>query len=86
MFEDNDYYEETYPLSFPTSLYLFSDGLYEIPRPNGKLLGLENLIQLIKEYQNNPKQSLDTLIYLVQAATTQDPFQDDLSVLKINFL
>ncbi|MGK7932406.1 MAG: PP2C family protein-serine/threonine phosphatase [Microcystaceae cyanobacterium] len=86
MFEDNDYYEETYPLSLPTSLYLFSDGLYEIPRSDGKLLGLENLIQLLKEYQEDPEQNLDTLIYLIQAATTPEPFQDDLSVLKIDFM
>ncbi|MGK7943064.1 MAG: PP2C family protein-serine/threonine phosphatase [Microcystaceae cyanobacterium] len=86
MFEENNYYEETYPLSFPTSLYLFSDGLYEIPCSDGNLLGLDNLVELLKEYQGKPTQSLDTLISLVQAATTQDPFQDDLSVLRINFL
>lgn len=86
MFADDDYYEETCPLSFPSSLYLFSDGLYEIPRPNGKLLGLENLIQLLKECEKQPNQHLDALIYLIQRATMQPPFADDLSVLRVNFL
>ncbi len=85
LFLDTDYREEVCPLNFPASLYLFSDGIYEIPQPNGKILGLSNFITLLEQYQLDSSHTLDYLLSLIRAKTQSEIFGDDLSILQVNF-
>ncbi len=63
-----------------STLYLFSDGAYEIMSEKGILLPFETFIERVKEAN-----SLDALISFSKAYGGDKPFQDDLSLLKVTF-
>jgi sigma-B regulation protein RsbU (phosphoserine phosphatase) len=68
-----------------SSLYIFSDGIYEIEDGKQLLLGLENFIDLLKQEQKTPNSNLDNLLQQVKIKYQQERFDDDLSIIKIDF-
>ncbi|MDY7012583.1 MAG: SpoIIE family protein phosphatase [Cyanobacteriota bacterium] len=85
MFPDVDYSEEICQIAPASSLYIFSDGIYEINQSDGDIWGLENFIELLKEYQREPQRNLDLLIQRVKQVNPRDYFDDDLSLMQIDF-
>ena len=68
-----------------SSLYIFSDGIYEAEQSNNSLWGLEKFISLLKKYQQTSQRDLDRLLQFVRNWHPNFQFEDDLSILQIDF-
>jgi sigma-B regulation protein RsbU (phosphoserine phosphatase) len=85
MFPTADYVDQACSIPPQSSLYLFSDGLYEIEQSDHTILGLPKLIDLLTSYRNNKINNLNIFIELIKRLNLHDQFEDDLSILQINF-
>lgn len=68
-----------------SSLYVFSDGAYEIHQPNGKIWGLDAFIDLLKESQQAHSSNLERVLQHIRNINLHETLDDDLSLLKVNF-
>ncbi|WP_299407562.1 SpoIIE family protein phosphatase [Acaryochloris sp. IP29b_bin.148] len=68
-----------------SSLYLFSDGVYEIMQPNGEVWTFDEFISIVSEYQHQQLDSLDPLFQQIQHIAGHKSFDDDYSLMKISF-
>ncbi len=66
-------------------LFLFSDGVYEITRSNGKILGIEEFIELIRLTPGELDQDLSQVLTQIEALSVSENFEDDISILEIQF-
>jgi phosphoserine phosphatase RsbU/P len=68
-----------------SSLYVFSDGIYEVEQKNSSFWGLERFITVLKKYQQTPRRDLDRLLQFVRNWHPNFQFEDDLSILQVDF-
>jgi sigma-B regulation protein RsbU (phosphoserine phosphatase) len=66
-------------------LYIFSDGAYEIQQPNGKIWGLNVFLDLLINCTKEDRCHLPEVLVQIIELNTHATFDDDLSLLKINF-
>ena len=64
-------------------LYVFSDGAYEISRPDGKTAQLADLLHQLSVPALPGRSKLDELIAWTQATRGQSSFEDDMSILEV---
>jgi sigma-B regulation protein RsbU (phosphoserine phosphatase) len=87
MFPNIKYINASCQVAANSSLYIFSDGIYEV-EPQADVnahWGLERLINLLKKYQKNPERDLKRLLQYVRTWHPNFQFEDDLSILQIDF-
>lgn len=85
MFVDAEYTEADCQIDSLSSLYIFSDGIYEIDCPDGKIWGLKEFIKLLRVYHAMPRHNLDLLLDQIQSWNARRQFNDDLSIMQIDF-
>lgn len=85
MFPDIEYVNASCKIAANSSLYVFSDGIYEIEPQNNSHWGLDRLINLLKKYQQTPERDLKRLLQYVRTWHPNFQFEDDLSILQIDF-
>lgn len=85
MFPDAEYINHFCNIEQFSSLYVFSDGAYEIHLPNGTIWDIEAFIELLKDCQNFQECNLNKILNYLLALNPKDSFDDDLSILQINF-
>jgi sigma-B regulation protein RsbU (phosphoserine phosphatase) len=85
MFPNITYKDSYCQIPWQSNLYLFSDGIYELNQGNGKIWGLDNFIQLLKNHQSPSKNNLDRILKEVQKQNLSPDFDDDISIMKIQF-
>ncbi|MEH2312635.1 MAG: SpoIIE family protein phosphatase [Nostoc sp.] len=68
-----------------STLYIFSDGAYEINQPDGKIWGIDAFIDLLTEYSLKDTCNLNQLLAKILTLNAQDNLDDDLSLVKVNF-
>lgn len=83
-FEESQYQETTCQITPPARLYVFSDGIYEIERGEGKFWELESFIAMLRTHYAS-RSSLDQLLAEVCLINGGDDFADDLSIMQIDF-
>jgi sigma-B regulation protein RsbU (phosphoserine phosphatase) len=81
---DADFDNESISLQRSSTLYIFSDGVYEISQPNGSIWGKEAFVRLLVESHHQNK-NLEYLLNYLQNLNQSSNFEDDLSLLKIHF-
>ncbi|PIG93833.1 SpoIIE family protein phosphatase [Gloeocapsopsis sp. IPPAS B-1203] len=81
---DADFENESIYIQETSTLYIFSDGAYEISQPNGSIWGKESFVQLLVDSHKQNKRLEQLLNYLQNLGQTSS-FEDDLSLLKICF-
>ena len=86
MFPTVKYADSYCKIQSNSSLYIFSDGIYEIEQSNGSFWGLERFVTVLKKYQQTPQRNLDRLLQFVRNWHPNFQFEDDLSILQIDFL
>jgi sigma-B regulation protein RsbU (phosphoserine phosphatase) len=70
----------------PSTLYVFSDGIYEILQVDGSVWGLEAFIQLLTDSRDGIEHfGLDYILEQVRKLNAKDMLEDDLSLLQISF-
>jgi phosphoserine phosphatase RsbU/P len=85
MFPNVKYIDAACEISARSSLYVFSDGLYEVDQQPSSHWGLNRLIALLKKYQQTPGRDLKRLLQYVRTWHPNFQFEDDLSILQIDF-
>jgi sigma-B regulation protein RsbU (phosphoserine phosphatase) len=85
MFAEAEYTSQTCSIVPSSSLYLFSDGLYEIVQASGTILGLPSLIERLKHYRSQNRSDLLSFVQKLKTLNASEQLDDDLSILEINF-
>ncbi|MEH2358330.1 SpoIIE family protein phosphatase [Nostoc sp.] len=68
-----------------STLYIFSDGAYEIKQSDGKIWGIDAFIDLLTEYSQKDTYKLNQVLAKILTLNAQDNLDDDLSLVKVNF-
>lgn len=85
MFPNIKYENASCQIEAESSLYIFSDGIYEINEPDGSMWSLENFIDLLAECRQSNSFNLDQVLGLVRQVSQEDMFHDDVSLLQVKF-
>jgi sigma-B regulation protein RsbU (phosphoserine phosphatase) len=85
MFPQAKYVNGSCQISAFSTLYIFSDGLYEIEQADGKLWAIDGFIQLLAEKNSPDTNNLDQILHTVRTIQGSDFFVDDCSLLKVRF-
>ena len=87
MFLEAEYIDETCEIKDPSDLYVFSDGVYEIHKPDGSLWSLDAFIRLLADsnFDRHNSSHLNDIFDAIRALNSYDPFDDDFSLLKVHF-
>jgi len=83
MFPDSKFSNGRCELSEGSTLYVFSDGLYEIKQADGQIWTLNHFITLLTEHANCS--NLSQLIQAIEQISDGTGFSDDCSLLQIKF-
>ena len=80
-------YQDSYCLIKPEStLYLFSDGVYELKQEGGNIWGLDNFVEVLKQHNHHSEDHLAQILAQVKLHNLARHFEDDLSLMQIDFL
>ncbi len=85
MFPQAKYINDSCQIEPASNLYIFSDGIYEIPLPNGEIWQLDNFIQVLADYTEKNQCSLENILQAVRSLNFDDAFNDDVSLLHFAF-
>ncbi|MEB3219202.1 MAG: SpoIIE family protein phosphatase [Nostocales cyanobacterium 94392] len=82
LFPDINFEQDSCILPKDSQLYIFSDGVYEITQHNGKIWGLEALIELLK-YHQSYNLPLENILKYIQSLNNKTVLEDDFSLLRL---
>ncbi|ABG50319.1 response regulator receiver modulated serine phosphatase [Trichodesmium erythraeum IMS101] len=85
MFPEATYIDDSCIVEKSSSLYIFSDGVYEIYLSDGEIWGIDNFINLILEYYRYGYCDINKILDYIQKLNCSDVFSDDFSLLKLIF-
>lgn len=85
MFPEAKYVDGFCKIAKGSTLYIFSDGAYEITRSDGTLWSLDAFIQLLLNLQHTVNYQLDEVLNHLIDLNSKEAFDDDLSILQIKF-
>jgi sigma-B regulation protein RsbU (phosphoserine phosphatase) len=66
-------------------LYIFSDGIYEVTRPDGTILTYEEFVGILADSKRSSGAALEHTIGAIRAARGGDQFEDDVSIIELAF-
>ena len=81
---DARYISEFCTIDPGSTLYIFSDGLYEVRQPNGEFWNLDGFIGLLTEVNRRSTPTLGDVLSAVQQFQLHDTFEDDCSILQVH--
>jgi len=81
MFPNINYTNRSYSIESLSTLYLFSDGIYELVNDKNEIWGIDNFSKVLA---NNS--DLDNILEEVKKHNISTDFMDDLSIIQIKFL
>jgi len=82
---DTEFVRETLVVPERSQLYLFSDGAYEVERPDGTLMRLEDLTRFITRRDADTKFDLDLVFQHLVQERGNDALKDDFSIVRFGF-
>jgi len=85
MFPDARYVDNCCDVEDLSTLYIFSDGVYEIHQPDGNIWGLDSFIDLLVSYNGATADPLELVLSYTQKLNAKPVFDDDWSLLKVVF-
>ncbi|MEL6491306.1 MAG: SpoIIE family protein phosphatase [Cyanobacteria bacterium J06621_3] len=83
MFPEFDFEDGSQNVDANTYLYIFSDGVYEISQPQGHIWGLDNFVNLLKDYQQSDINNLSYVFSKVQDVNGESSLEDDFSLIEV---
>ena len=66
-------------------LYLFSDGVYEVEKPDGTMWSFEELQGYLGRSSERPGMEIESLYKILQELHSGDTLDDDFSLLRLDF-
>jgi sigma-B regulation protein RsbU (phosphoserine phosphatase) len=86
MMPDTKFVNQRCDIGVGSTLYVFSDGVYEIIKPDGEIWGLQGLIDLVCSQQEVISvQGLNYILNYIKTLSPNEAFEDDVSLLRIDF-
>jgi len=86
MMPDTKFSNQRCDIDVASTLYVFSDGIYEIMQPDGDIWGLDGFIDLLSDNRRAiADQGLNYVLNHVKTLSPNESLDDDLSLLRINF-
>lgn len=85
MFPDAKYHDGFCSVEEFSTLYVFSDGAYEIRLADGNLWELDALVDLLKNQQRHQPDNLDLILSYLTDLHPKAALDDDLSILQVQF-
>jgi sigma-B regulation protein RsbU (phosphoserine phosphatase) len=85
MMPDIEYHEQTCEIDTDSRLYLFSDGVYEIPQEDESIWGFNALLDAFIHTPSDRLSRIEHILSCVKEAANNRPFEDDLSLLEVEF-
>lgn len=85
MFPQVKYVDDFCNIEESSSLYIFSDGAYEITQSDGSLWTLDGFIQMLATSQQRFGGKLDEILNYIISLNSKEVFDDDLSIIKMKF-
>jgi len=82
---DADFDDDFFNIEESSTFYIFSDGAYEIHQSDDKIWGLDAFINLLTEFTKVDTCNLEQLLLQIMTLSDKETFDDDLSLLKVNF-
>jgi sigma-B regulation protein RsbU (phosphoserine phosphatase) len=84
MLPEADFDEDSCEIPPGSTLYLFSDGVYEIIQPDGQIWGLKAFIDVLTDYKKRDTGNLEQVLHHIQSLNGDKALDDDFSLLQIN--
>lgn len=85
MFPEVQFTNATCQVEPDSSLYVFSDGIYEIIQPDQQVWGIDRLIQLLLQLKADNLDDIDILLKQIYQVNATQSFDDDSSLLRARF-
>lgn len=85
LFAESPYQNATVSVAPGSTLYVFSDGVYEFPDSDGKIWGLEAFQAFLIKAQQD-QLPLDLMLKRLKHSCGSQKFMDDLSLLQVRFI
>ena len=85
MLSDSKYRNEICDVPLGSTLFVFSDGIYEIMQSNGIPWSLDEFIEILTKLHGTGNDTLDAIFETVQSLTGVNQFEDDCSLLQVKF-
>ena len=85
MFGDTEFTSETCQVPAGSQILLYSDGAFELPLPDGGLWTLSGFVDLCSELARSPGLTLGDLTGRLEAMSAAGLFNDDCSLVLLNF-
>ena len=85
MFTEAKYINQSCFVPQWSSLFIFSDGVYEINQSDGSVWSLDAFIEQLQDCQKSHQKELDKILQRVQMVNPNTYFDDDFSLIKIDF-
>ncbi|MDF5732721.1 MAG: SpoIIE family protein phosphatase [Rhizonema sp. PD38] len=85
MFPHVNYVDGLCNIGENSTLYIFSDGAYEIAQSDGNLWTLDGFIEMLVNLSDSVDGELDSVLNYLNTLNAKDAFDDDLSIIHIKF-
>ncbi|WP_017659604.1 PP2C family protein-serine/threonine phosphatase [Baaleninema simplex] len=85
LFPDADYESQRCAIAPSSQLYVFSDGIYEIPQADGTVWGLDAFADWLSRESDGGTVDLERLLESVKQLSPERALDDDLSLLQLTF-
>lgn len=85
MFADSTFPASTYQVPSGCRMLLFSDGAYEFTLPDGRQFTLDEFVEMAIHFAGSDEFSGAAVLDLVAARTADGVFDDDCSVIAVDF-
>ena len=74
-----------YDVPAGSRLFIFSDGTYELTKKEGDLMQLDEFARLLAQPLPDGPADLDRILAYAQSVVGQPTFEDDFSILRLDF-
>ncbi len=79
-----DFTSDTFQIEHPVTIYLYTDGAYEAERPDGSMMIVEDLVDLLQQLRNNQEDEIEALYHSLVKMNAGNHLDDDFTIMKIS--
>jgi serine phosphatase RsbU (regulator of sigma subunit) len=82
---DATYEKKEYLIGKHDKLYIFSDGVYEVEKPDGSMWRFQEFSDFMNKIQTDSRSKLDHLYHYVKSIGNSENFEDDFTIVEVAF-
>ena len=79
------YKKGTQKINSPSCLFIFSDGVYEIPKTDGSMWRLDEFSEFVKKPSTDNQSDIDRIYQYARKINQYDSFEDDFTIIEVIF-